>query len=214
MAASDPADLLMQALPGTLGNLRNLLAQIAFADPDLVRFTALTFEGAIAANSDPVESPPATGVAKSYFFVFKITGYVEQDRGAALDEGNNAQDVFWQLRDEDRNLEIWDESICMADLCGVGANPVPTPIESDAAPLVLLPKGTFTVIWSTNADFANAAGGPPTVPVPHSVTGLTTRKVKNTLYGAMVNESIVDKLLDINRKNLIAAGLIGDRVKR
>lgn len=213
-APDSSADALTAMLPGTLGNLRNLLAQIAWADPDLVRFSALTFSGAVEANIDPVASAPVTGVAKSYFFVFKITGYVEQDPGAAVDESANAQDVFWQLRDEDRNLDIWDESICMADLCGTGLNPVPTPIDCDAAPLVLLPKGTFVVTWSTNADFANAAGGPPTVTPAHSVTGLTTRKVKITMYGAMVAESIVDKLLDINRQNLITAGLIGSRMKR
>lgn len=209
--APSATDVLVGAsLPATPGTLWAMLAYIAWADPDLVRYTAFAFTGAITAGSDPVESNDVTGVAKTYFFVQKITGYVEQDPGAAVDEGANAQDVTWQLRDTDRNLDIWDEAICMADLCGTGLNPVPTPIDCMAGPLVMLPKGTFVVTWSPNVDFGNAVAG---VTPNHSVTGVATRKVKVTMYGFLVNEKIVEALLDINRKNLVAAGLLGLRAK-
>lgn len=219
---SDPNLLLVQGIPAVPGGLWSLLAKLAWSDPDLVRFYAIPFLADVQGGAGPVEAD-AKVVAKQYFIVRQIRGHVEQDFGVtpalgppptAWEEFYSAQDVSFQIEDRERNLDYFDASIRMSDLvgvggintvAGVGSGTVPTPIDCDEFPMVFLPGANILVTFTPNAEFPSSA---------HSITTATTRKVGITMYGALVNETLVDRLLDMNAEALMGAGLLTARRKR
>jgi len=207
----NPTDVLLATgLPAIPGGIWSLLAKLAWSDPTLVRSFGIPFEAdllsgpaIIGVSSDgPVTQVPAVRTpGKMYFLVRRIEGFVEVDPGAVTPEGENSIYTTLQIEDESHKYELFDSAIRMAILAG-SITTDPTPLLFDEIPLVFVPDSNIIVTFQPLAGFANAVS---------SVSGLTTRHVGVNMHGALIDQNLVDRLLDLNADVLRSAGLLKPR---
>jgi len=185
-----------EGLPAVPGSVWSLFAKLAWSDPDLVRAHTIVVEANLQGGTDgaggpadgaPVQ-PDADVVARNYFIVSEIHGFVEVDPTNAL-EANSSEFVSLQIEDTSRNYSLFRAAMRMAPLAGTltreGA-----PLRYHEYPLALLPNSRNVVTFVPLSGFPFAASG---------VTTLTTRRVGIHMHGVLVAERIVDRLIDENR---------------
>lgn len=217
---NDASDLRLSAsLPATPGSLWALLAKLSWSDPDIVRAHTMVLRafvqsaaaaaaGGLSTDGTATDTQPNRVVAHRYFLVRRITGSVESDPGAAVNDSENSNYVSFNVTDQERQYSIFRDAIRMRSLAGTRALPG-IPIEYDEFPLVFLPNanilGTFTPLSGlsraglTTRTEIPAGGGAAIL--------ATTRICEVQLHGALVAESIVDNLIEQNAAALAASGL-------
>lgn len=190
-------------LPAIPGSIWSLLAKLSWSDPALVRAHVVPLEVNVQGvfEADGVETTvDAQVVAKHYFLVRRIVGFVERDpQNGSEDE--IAAHLTVQLEDQERQFPYFREALTMLPIAGSRAR-APMPIEYDDFPMVWLPNARMLATFLPRRGFESGIS---------EVTGLTTRRVGLHLHGALVIERVVDRLLDLHANALLKAGLLGSR---
>lgn len=197
--------------PRTLGAAWEYLTKLPWAKRNLVQAHAMDFQVELAGITDtgaaggipidgvPVEAPDEV-VAHNYFFVHTLIGRLERDL-SNNDEWCAGMYVRWQLEDDSRNAQYGDENLPMAPLVGDTMYQKGAPLLFDAFPMAWYPKARIVATFSPMAGF--------TAYNPSVARQVVTRQAGITLFGFLVDKTIVDRLIEDNEDWLNSVNLIG-----